>query len=106
MAEYIKFKATIKMWFMFGKDAMEKHGFTHMLVISNMLDYTDCCIYASGLEDVCKKYQEYSVGMQKVLEIYDLSLNLEDQLNELLTWHPTRVEINKMIEMKRSKRSS
>ena len=61
---------------------------THMLVVCDTFDWEDYPVYVTKDEDVRKKYDEYNgPNMQKVMEVYSYSHNLEDQLNEGRAFH-------------------
>ena len=53
---------------------------THMLVVCDTFDYADYPVYVNSKEEAIR--QKDSAGsMQSVMEVYDLSLDFEEQLN-------------------------
>ena len=55
---------------------------THMLVVCDTFDYEDYPVYVSKDQDVNEVYAKYhGRNMQKVMEVYDYSKDLEAQLN-------------------------
>jgi|HubBroStandDraft_1064217.scaffolds.fasta_scaffold49483_4 hypothetical protein len=59
-------------------------GATHMIVVCDTYDYEDYPVYVSAEENVHKKSAAYSLragNMQKVMEVYKLSMDMEDQLD-------------------------
>lgn len=85
----------IKGWFMEGKEK----GATHIIVVCDTFSYEDYPIFVMPDEDVRKKSFEYGRDngnglpslendkMSKVMEVYSLSLPMEDQLKEFRAWH-------------------
>jgi hypothetical protein len=72
-------KDIIKQWFKEGK----KEGATHMIVVCDTFDYDDYPVYVQKDEDARTKASEYSgKNMQRVMEVYNLSKNMEKQLAE------------------------
>ncbi len=59
----------------------------YMLVICDTFDYND---YPAFVEDdkECLETIENPGKMQKVMEVYNLSLDIETQLKESRAWHP------------------
>ena len=64
----------IKSWF----DQAEKDGATHMLVVCDQFDYEDYSVPCNSLEEAQQKVAEPG-DMQKVMEVYDISLGWEAQ---------------------------
>lgn len=58
----------------------------YMLVVCDTFDYEDYPVYVSK-EDLSDAIERYSRNMQRVLEVYDLSLDIDAQLNERMAWH-------------------
>lgn len=71
-------KEDIKEWIKQGK----AQGATHMIVVCDTFDWEDYPVYVKPDEDVRKRYDSYASGanMQKVMEVYNLSKNIETQL--------------------------
>jgi hypothetical protein len=54
---------------------------THMIVVCDTFDYDDYPIYVMPGEDVREREKEFKgVNMQKVMEVYNLSMDIEQQL--------------------------
>lgn len=70
-------------WF----DRGVENGATHMIVVCDTFDYDDYPVYVSPEEDVRQKVKDYSVNMQKVMEVYSMKHNKESQLNETRAFH-------------------
>ena len=69
-----------------GRAKQEKA--THMLVICDTFDYEDYPVYISEVEDVREAYESYrKKSMQKVIEVYNMSMNVYEQLNENPVWN-------------------
>ena len=74
-------RSDIRQWL---KESKECH--THMLIVCDTFDYEDYPIYVAKAEDVQAKIAEYHKrNMQKVMEVYDLSKDIEPQLLERRT---------------------
>ena len=77
-------KAEIKRWL----NKAKAEGTTHMLVVCDTFDHDDYDVPVKPTEkvaDVVAKYR--AMSMQRVMEVYDLSLDLEMQLVERRAWH-------------------
>ncbi len=56
---------------------------THMFVVVDTFDYEDYPVYVTTTEDINQKASEYDgPNMQKIMECYDLKMDLESQLNQ------------------------
>lgn len=71
---------TIARWFQAG---VEKKA-THMIVVCDTFDYDDYPVYVHADEDALDMVEKRFSGqnMQKVMEVYDLSLDMQQQLQE------------------------
>jgi hypothetical protein len=77
-------KDDIRRWLTTGK----ANGASHLLVVCDLFDYDDYPVYVIAPTDVKEIAESYhGVNMQKVMECYDLSLDLEMQLAERRSWH-------------------
>lgn len=70
-------KADIRRWL---GEAETKRA-SHMLVICDTFDWSDYPVYVFSAEEAAT-LAETPGEMQKIMEIYSLSLDLESQLNE------------------------
>lgn len=75
-------KKDIRNWL---KRAEKNH--THMIVIYDAFDYDDYPIFVSKGENVNEVYVKFTESMQNVMEVYDLKMDLEEQLNEQRAFH-------------------
>ncbi len=75
---------TIRGWLEHAID----QGATHMLVVCDTFDMDNYPVYVAPNESARKKVDEYHhKDMQGVIEVYDLSLDIEMQLQERRAWH-------------------
>ena len=71
-------KEDIKRWLKQGK----KEKATHVIVVCDTFDYEDYPVYVMKNEDVHKVYDEHNgKNMQRVMEVYNLSKDIDEQLN-------------------------
>ena len=69
---------TIKSWLNSAED-----DDTHMIVICDTFDYIDYPKYVKKTENVRMVYDSvHQKNMQKVMEVYNLKMDIDDQLNE------------------------
>lgn len=61
--------------------------YSHMLVVCDTFDYEDYPVFVNKNEDVNNKIKYYSGNMQRVVEVYNLSINLESQLEAHRVWN-------------------
>ena len=64
-------------------------GATHVIIVCDTFDHEDYPVFVMPGEDAHEKAQGFSPGynMQRVMEVYSLSLPIEDQLNERRAFH-------------------
>ena len=66
-------------WFLEGV----KTGATHMIVVYDTFSHDDYPVYVMPTEDVHEKVSEYhGPNMQRVMEVYNLRLDMGAQLGE------------------------
>lgn len=64
--------------FLRGKDK----GAGYMLVVCDTFDYSNYPVYAADLDECLSKFKAIDgKEMQKVMEVYDLSYDMQEQLN-------------------------
>ena len=69
----------LKVWFDQGK----KEGATHMIVVCDTFDYGDYPAYVTPPETIHDRITYYKLSpMQRIMEVYDLSMDRDTQLNE------------------------
>lgn len=71
-------KEEIKDWFKSGV----RSGSTHLIIVCDTFDWEDYPVYVAKGEDPKKKADQYRDNMQRVMEVYNLSMDMETQLNE------------------------
>lgn len=77
-------KQDIKEWLEEGI----KQKATHMLVVCDTYDYEDYPVYVKSSEQITEVMKRFtSENMQRIMEVYNLSLNLEQQLNTKRSWN-------------------
>lgn len=82
-------KDEIRQWL---KDGRENDA-THVIIVCDTFDHTDYPVSVSRGTQVSDKLKEYNNphnphNMQRVMEVYNLSMDLEKQLAERCAWHP------------------
>ena len=76
-------KEQIRGWLARGKAKKA----THMLVVVDTFEYEDYPVYIMPGEKIHTAISVYSTNMQRVMECYSYSLDLESQLNENRAYH-------------------
>lgn len=77
-------KLDIKRWF----DNGVKQKATHMIVAVDTFDYEDYPVYVAADDDVHEKINSVRLSpMQRIMEIYDLTMDRAEQLNEHRSFH-------------------
>lgn len=72
-------KEDIRNWIKYGQE----QGATHLIVVCDTYDWDDYPVYVMATEDVRKKYADYNgPNMQKVMEVYNLTKDIEKQLSQ------------------------
>jgi hypothetical protein len=69
----------LRAWLKQGQDK----GASHMIVVCDTFDWEDYPVYVMPTqvaEEICEQHKKSN--MQKVMEVYNLSKDLESQLNE------------------------
>jgi hypothetical protein len=78
-------KQTIERWFTIGKKFPTN---THMIVVCDTYDWEDYPVYVRSNQDVKQIEAEYAgKNMQKVMEVYNLSMDMHLQLNQHRTFN-------------------
>lgn len=74
----------IKGWFKRAKD----NGATHLIVVCDTFDYEDYPVEVKPDEDVRKVEAQYNgPNMQKVMEVYNLSMDMDKQLGQFRSFN-------------------
>jgi hypothetical protein len=77
-------KSEIRRWIESGI----KNGATHVIVVCDTFDHEDYPVYVMQNESVKDRVSYYQrASMQTIMEIYNLSMDVESQLNEYRAWH-------------------
>lgn len=72
-------KDTIRQWLQQGIEENQ----THVIVVCDTYDYEDYPVYVDETEDVREVEKKYNgQNMQRIMEVYNLKMNIEDQLNQ------------------------
>ncbi len=72
-------KEDIKQWLERGKSQKA----THVIIACDTFDHGDYPVYVMPSEDVHERAKAYNrVNMQRIMEVYNLSMDIESQLNE------------------------
>lgn len=72
-------KSEIREWLERGA----KKNATHMIVVCDTYDWDDYPVFVSADENVSEAMKRYDrVNMQKIMEVYNLGMDIETQLNE------------------------
>jgi hypothetical protein len=76
-------KEDIREWFREAK----KHKATHLLVVCDTFEYTDYPIEVLEGEKIEKVIKDFSKNMQKVIEVYNIKIDMEKQLSQDRVWN-------------------
>lgn len=72
-------KEDIRNWIKSGQE----QGATHVIVVCDTFDWEDYPIYVMPTDDVQKKFADYNgPNMQKVMEVYNLSKDIDKQVSQ------------------------
>jgi hypothetical protein len=79
----------IKRWL----DEAKAEGAKYLIVACDTYDHEDYPVSCADAKECWEKYNEYNgKNMQSIMEVYDLSLPLDEQLNERRANHMPPVE--------------
>lgn len=76
-------KTDIRGWFRIGVSK----GCTHMIVMCDTFDYDDYPVYVERGQDAREEADKRKGNMQKVMECYNLSMDMEAQIAEHRAMH-------------------
>lgn len=77
-------KEEIRKWV----DAGVETGATHVIIVCDRFDYDDFPVYVEKGQSVKAKLSYYQKeNMYSVMEVYNLSMDIETQMNEPRAWH-------------------
>ena len=63
-------------------------GATHVIIVCDTWDYMNYPVYVEPNESVEEKLSYYQrADMQRVVEVYNLSMDIQAQLKEYRAWH-------------------
>ena len=71
--------ASIRGWV---TQAKQNPDYTHVIVVCDTYDWEDYPVNVEKAETVQERVAYYSKNMQRVMEVYNLSLDLESQFRE------------------------
>lgn len=75
-------KDDIRRWLERGLATKHPDRPTHVIVVCDTYDYSDYPVWVYPGQDVREMVNAKSLNMQRVMEVYNLSLPIEDQLNQ------------------------
>lgn len=73
----------IKRWINKGKEK----GATHLIVVCDTYDYDDYPVYVSANENVREVERKHMGNMQRIMEVYNLSMDIDKQLNQVRSFN-------------------
>jgi len=78
-------KSDLRDWFIKGRfSAQAPYGY--MVIVCDMFDWTDYPVYVVSRE-AAQAVVASRGSMEKVMEVYDLDMDMETQLAEYRAWH-------------------
>ncbi len=76
--------STIRSWLL----EAQRRGATHLIVVDDTFSYENYPVYVDASQDVRVIAQKYDgPDMQRLMEVYSLALDIEDQLKETRAFH-------------------
>lgn len=64
-------------------------GSTHVIVVCDTYDHEDYPVDVSKDQNIFDRIDYYkNCSMQRVMEVYNLNMDIEEQLAEHRAWHP------------------
>jgi hypothetical protein len=64
-----------------------KEGQSYLIVVCDTFDYEDYPVYAKSVKEAKEEYDAHNgKDMQKVMEIYDLTIPTEPQIQQPRAW--------------------
>lgn len=76
-------KADIRKWLMEGKE----QGATHVIIALDTWDYDNYPVFIQPGQSVKEKVDSYNSKQDRIDEVYNLSLDIEQQLNQRRVWN-------------------
>ena len=77
-------KQDIQRWL---NSAQEK-GCSHLIVVCDTFDWGDYPVYVGKNEDIHQRIEHFrNADMQKIMEVYNLSMDIDVQMNEVRAYH-------------------
>ena len=74
----------IRQWLIHGQAL----NATHVIIACDTFDHEDYPIYVQSTDNINEKIKEYDwKNMQKIMEVYNLSMDIEVQLAEQRVWN-------------------
>ena len=76
--------------------AKEEENISHVIIVCDTFDYEDYPISVKRGWDIKKVIKQYNMeNMQRIMEIYNLDMDMEKQLNEPRAYHPDDFDSSK-----------
>lgn len=60
---------------------------SHVIIAVDTWDYEDYPVFVSADEDVQEKVNSYNNKSDRIMEVYNLKADIEEQLNETRVWN-------------------
>lgn len=77
-------KSLIRTWLYEAKE----RGTRYLIVVCDTFDYEDYPVHIGPDEDFWIRYTEYNgTNMQRIMEVYDMKVDIEQQLSEHRVMH-------------------
>lgn len=82
-------KEEIRSWLNRAKNGGWKNRpITHVIVVCDTFDWDDYPVYVYEGQDINEEiYNFNNDSMQRIMEVYNMSLDIEDQMNEYRAYH-------------------
>jgi dCMP deaminase len=89
----------------------DKSEYSHVLIVCDSFDYEDYPVAVKIGEDIASKIAEYTnKNMQRIMEVYNLSMDIEEQIKSKKVWNDqdyvAPIKENKVVQDERRERSS
>ena len=82
-------KAQISEWY---EEALRVKA-THMIVVTDTFDWDDYPVYVIQTQDINAEVAKHTENMQRVTEVYMMSMDKDKQLAETRAYHLTHVDL-------------
>lgn len=76
-------KEEIRSWLLSGI----KRNSTHVIIAVDTWDYEDYPVFVSKIENIQEKINSFDNKQDRIMEVYKLSMDIEEQLNQHRVWN-------------------